>query len=486
MALDILVIDDEQDIRELICGILTDEGFSVRVAGDSEGALSEIESRVPSLVILDIWLQNSKRDGLEVLKIIKNRHKTLPTIMISGHGNIETAVASIKIGAYDYIEKPFQADKLIHLVLRATETERLRRENEDLKRKAGSVEDLTGNSAAVVALRQLITKIAPTGSRVLIRGATGTGKEVVARLLHQKSERSNGPFLVVSAASIRAESMEQELFGVEQNGRVVKTGLFERAHSGTLLLDRVDDMPMPTQAKILRILTDQRFTRVGGDKEVSVDVRVISTATTDLRAAIAEGRFREDIYHRLNVITIDMPSLSDRRDDIPCLADKFLESASIATGYPKRALSPEILAALQAYQWPGNVRELKNVIERLLIVSYGIHNSENGQIPISLLPIDIRQTRTSENNIESHQALMFNVLKDARMIFEREYIQFHLSRFSGNVSRTATFIGMERSALHRKLRLLGLNVFGNNTENSTISYDDNSQGSEDISVEKNL
>lgn len=486
MALDILIVDDERDIRELIRGILTDEGFSARVAEDSEGALAEIESRVPSLVILDIWLQNSKRDGLEVLKIIKNRHKNLPIIMISGHGNIETAVASIKIGAYDYIEKPFQADKLIHLVLRATETERLRRENEELKRKAGSVDDLTGSSAAVVNLRQLITKIAPTGSRVLIRGATGTGKEVVARLLHHKSERSNGPFLVVSAASIRSESMEQELFGVEQNGRVVKTGLFERAHTGTLLLDRVDDMPMPTQAKILRVLTDQCFARVGGDKEVSVDVRVISTATTDLKAAMASGRFREDIYHRLNVVTLEMPPLADRRDDIPSLVDKFLESASIATGYPKRALSPEILAALQAYHWPGNVRELKNVIERLLIVSYGFQHSKNDQIPISLLPTDILEKQTKENNIQSNQSLMFNALKDARTTFEREYIQFHLSRFSGNVSRTATFIGMERSALHRKIRLLGLTVFSNNSESVTTSYDDDELGSKDMRLEKNL
>jgi two-component system, NtrC family, nitrogen regulation response regulator NtrX len=460
MALDILIVDDERDIRELISGILSDEGFDARAAADSETALREVEARVPSLVILDIWLQNSKRDGLDVLKILKNRHKHLPVIMISGHGNIETAVASIKFGAYDYIEKPFQADKLVHLVFRATETERLKRENEELKRKAGLIEDLTGGSAAAAALRQLIGKVAPTGSRVLIRGATGTGKEVVARLIHQKSQRASGPFLVISAASIRPEGMEQELFGVEQNGRVVKTGLFERAHGGTLLLDRVDEMPLPTQAKILRVLTDQRFVRVGGEKEVHVDVRVISTTMLDLKEAIQSGGFREDLFHRLNVVTLEVPPLAERRDDVPPLVDKFLEAASAATGYPKREVSPEVMASLQAYRWPGNIRELKNVIERLLIVSYGAGERERGPIPANLLPPEIRGEAPSVGNGDPDRALMFNALKDARAIFEREYIRFHLSRFSGNVSRTATFIGMERSALHRKLKLLGLALMG--------------------------
>ena len=460
MALDILVVDDEQDIRELIAGILEDEGYSTRTAKDSETAIREVEARLPALVILDIWLQNSKRDGLEILKILKNRHKNLPVIMISGHGNIETAVASIKLGAYDYIEKPFQTDKLLHLVSRATETERLRQENEELRRKAGLVEDLTGNSAAIAGLRQMIGKVAPANSRVLVTGPTGSGKEVIARLIHQKSARANGPFLVINAAGIRPDGMEQELFGVEQNGRVVKTGYFERAHNGTLLLDKVDEMPLPTQVKILRVLTEQRFIRVGGNQEVQVDVRVISTTGAELRKAIKDGQFREDLYHRLNVVTVDVPSLSDHRDDIPLLVEKFLESASASTGYPSKALSDDALAQLQAYKWPGNIRELKNLTERLLILAHGAGQTDKEVISSDLLPPEIRgEAPKVAASSDGDSELMFTSLKEARQIFEREYIRFHLARFSGNVSRTAGFIGMERSALHRKLKLLGLSVF---------------------------
>jgi len=459
MALDILIVDDEQDIRDLISGILEDEGFQARVAHDSETALFEVEKRLPSLVIQDIWLQNSKRDGLEVLKILKNRHKDLPVIMISGHGNIETAVASIKLGAYDYIEKPFQTDKLLHLVHRATETERLRRENEDLRRKAGMVQDLTGTSPAIANLKQMINRIAPTNSRVLINGPTGAGKEVIARLIHQNSERAGSVFLIINAASIRPDNMEQELFGVEQNGKVVKTGLFERTHGGTLLLDKIEEMPMPTQAKILRVLTDQCFYRVGGTKEVQVDVRVISTAGGNLKEAIQNNAFREDLYHRLNVVSIDVPPLSDHREDIPLLVEKFIESASAATGYPKMAVGEDALATLQAYEWPGNIRELKNLIERLLILSHGSGKGGQGSISSDLIPGEIKGMAPGAGRAESDAQLMFNCLKDARQVFEREYIRFHLSRFSGNVSRTAEFIGMERSALHRKLKLLGLTVY---------------------------
>ncbi|HXV74601.1 MAG TPA: sigma-54 dependent transcriptional regulator, partial [Sphingomonadales bacterium] len=359
----------EKDIRELISGILEDEGFATRLAAESETALSEVESRLPSLVILDIWLQNSKRDGLEILKYLKNRHKNLPVVMISGHGNIETAVAAIKLGAYDYIEKPFQTDKLLHLVNRATETERLRQENERLKQKAGHVEDLTGTSGSMAQLRQTIQRVAPTNSRVLITGPTGAGKAMTARLIHQQSGRANGPFLIINAATIRPDNMEQELFGVELNGRVVKTGVFERAHGGTLLLDVIEEMPHGTQAKILRVLTEQRFSRVGGSKEVQVDVRVMSTAGADLKEAIKQGDFREDLYHRLNVVGVDVPPLSEHREDIPELADRFLEGAALATGYPKKKIDDEAMALLQAYAWPGNVRELKNLIERLLILS---------------------------------------------------------------------------------------------------------------------
>ena len=459
MALDILIVDDEKDIRDLISGILEDEGFETRVAHDSETALAEVEKRLPSLVIQDIWLQNSKRDGLEVLKILKNHHKNLPVIMISGHGNIETAVASIKLGAYDYIEKPFQTDKLLHLVHRATETERLRQENEELRQKAGFVQDLAGNSPVVAHLRQMINKIAPTNSRVLINGPTGAGKEVVARLIHQKSDRATGAFLIINAASIRPDSMEQELFGVEQNGKVIKTGLFERAHGGTLLLDKIDEMPMPTQAKILRVLTDQCFYRVGGAKEVRVNVRVISTAGEDLKEAIGNNTFREDLFHRLNVVSIDVLPLSDHREDIPVLVENFLTSASAATGYPKKAVADDAMATLQAYEWPGNIRELKNLMERLLILSHGTGHSEGSAITAEIIPAEIKGKAPGAGAKDTNAQLMFNSLKEARQVFEREYISFHLSRFSGNVSRTAEFIGMERSALHRKLKLLGLTVY---------------------------
>lgn len=459
MALDILVVDDEEDIRELIAGILEDEGYKTRTAQDSETALQAVERRLPSLVVLDIWLQNSKRDGLEVLKILKNRHRDLPVIMISGHGNIETAVASIKLGAYDYIEKPFQTDKLLHLVSRATEAERLRRENEDLKQKAGLVQELTGSSPVITTLRQTIAKVAPTNSRVLIIGPTGAGKEVVARLIHQGSERAEGPFLIINAASIQPDNMERELFGVEQNGKVVKTGLFERAHGGTLLLDKVDEMPMPTQAKILRVLTEQIFLRVGGTKEVEVDVRVISTTGRALQEAIKTNEFREDLFHRLNVVSLEVLPLSMHREDIPALIEKFLAAASAATGYPVKKIGDDALASLQAYEWPGNIRELKNLIERLLILSHGSSETEKNVITAGIIPAEIQGKTLGTSQSEADLNLMFNSLKEARQVFEREYIRFHLSRFSGNVSRTAQFIGMERSALHRKLKLLGLTVY---------------------------
>ncbi|MEE8295884.1 MAG: sigma-54 dependent transcriptional regulator [Sphingomonadales bacterium] len=458
MALDILIVDDEQDIRELIGGILNDEGYSTRLAAESETALAEVESRLPSLVILDIWLRNSKRDGLEILKILKNRNKNLPVVMISGHGNIETAVAAIKLGAYDYIEKPFQTDKLLHLVNRATETERLRQENERLKKKAGHVEDLTGTSPTMVQLKQTISRVAPTNSRVMISGPTGAGKAVVARLTHQQSARASGAFLIINAATIRPDNMEQELFGVELNGRVVKTGVFERAHGGTLLLDMVEEMPFETQAKILRVLTEQRFIRVGGSKEVQVDVRVMSTSGNDLQACIQNGTFREDLFHRLNVVTIEVPPLGEHREDIPVLVEHFLDNAAASTGYPKKKITEDAMASLQAYEWPGNVRELKNLIERLLILSQGGGETEKEMISRDLLPANVRGEAPSVQGASSDPNLMFQDLKEARATFEREYIRFHLARFSGNVSRTAEFIGMERSALHRKLKLLGLSV----------------------------
>lgn len=457
MAIDILIVDDEEDIRELVSGILSDEGYETRTASGSEGALREIERRRPSLLILDIWLQGSKRDGLDILKLVKSRHRDLPVIMISGHGNIETAVAAIKLGAYDFIEKPFQSEQLLLLVARATEAERLRRENRELKRKAGLVTDLAGRSAAINAVRVMIDKVAPTNSRVLITGPAGSGKEVVARLLHDRSARAAGAFVVVNSAAIAPENMEQELFGVEQNGKVVKTGLFEQAHGGTLLLDEVSDMPKDTQAKILRVLTDQTFQRVGGNKMVQVDVRVISTTSQDLVKEIQAGAFREDLYHRLKVVPLRVPALSERREDIPALVAQFLEILSKSAGHPKMEVDADAMAALQGHDWPGNVRQLRNVIERVLILAHG---EEGDQIKLDSLPSEV-SSKTIEFAGTNGKGIVMSVpLRQAREAFEREYLKVQITRFSGNISRTATFIGMERSALHRKLKTLGISSNG--------------------------
>ena len=453
MALDILIIDDEADIRELIAGILEDEGYSTRTAHDSDSGLAEIEARLPSLMVLDIWLQGSKLDGLEILELVKSRHKDLPVIVISGHGNIETAVAAIKKGAYDFIEKPFEADQLILTIQRATEADRLKRENEELKKRSAFSVDITGRSAIINNLRQSIERVAATNSRVLIQGASGSGKEVAARQIHVRSTRSNSSFVIVSAASMEPHRMEQELFGVEQNGGVVKTGLFEKAHGGTLFIDEVADMPLPTQAKILRVLTDQAFERVGGNTGVKVDVRVISATSRDLVHEIGEGRFREDLYHRLNVVPLSMASLSERREDIPTLASGFLDALSTATGRPQFTLGDDAIAALQSYDWPGNVRQLKNIMERVVIMG----PDEPGAVITSEdLPQEITTRSGDLLQTGGNNSIMTTPLREAREAFEREYLKVQINRFSGNISRTAAFIGMERSALHRKLKSLGL------------------------------
>ncbi|WP_417457113.1 sigma-54-dependent transcriptional regulator [Kordiimonas sp.] len=453
MALDILIIDDEEDIRELVSGILEDEGYSTRTAHDSDSGLAEIEARLPSLMVLDIWLQGSKLDGLEILELVKSRHRDLPIVVISGHGNIETAVAAIKKGAYDFIEKPFEADHLLLTIQRATEADRLKRENEELKKRSAFSVDITGRSHAINTVRQNIEKVAATNSRVLINGPSGSGKEVAARQIHSRSHRSGSSFVVISAASMEPHRMEQELFGVEQNGGVVKTGLFERAHGGTLFIDEVGDMPLPTQAKILRVLTDQAFERVGGNTGVKVDVRVISATSKDLLNEIREGRFREDLYHRLNVVPLKMASLSERREDIPMLAQNFLDALAEATGRPKAKLADDAIAALQSYDWPGNVRQLKNIMERLVIMGSDEFDSEIGA---DQLPQEIRSGSSDLLHSGGNSAIMTTPLREAREAFEREYLKVQINRFSGNISRTAAFIGMERSALHRKLKSLGL------------------------------
>ena len=456
MASDILVVDDETDIRELISGILEDEGHSTRLAKDSDDTLKAIEERRPSLVILDIWLQGSKLDGLELLDRIKKAHPDLPVIIISGHGNIETAVAAIKRGAYDYIEKPFKADRLVLLTARVLETSKLKRENRELRERSTYSFEMIGRSAAINQLRQAIDKVAPTNSRVLITGPSGCGKELAARVMHAKSARAEGPFVVLNAAAMVPDRMELELFGIEEGAGSGprKVGALEEAHNGTLYIDEVADMPLETQAKILRVLVEQRFQRLGGGPKVHVDVRVVSSTSHDLHKEMSAGRLREDLYHRLNVVPIKVPGLSERREDVPELVRFFVQTISVASGLPPRRIGEDAMAVLQSHDWPGNVRQLRNNIERLMILVGGDPDSI---ITAEMLPEEIISPVPLSPNGAGGEHLMSLPLRDAREIFEREYLLAQVNRFGGNISRTAEFVGMERSALHRKLRALGVN-----------------------------
>jgi len=463
MAADILIIDDEADIRGLIAGILEDEGYETRLAHNSDSAQAEIAQRRPSLIILDIWLMGSKLDGLDLLMIIKEKHPEVPVIIISGHGNIETAVAAIKRGAYEYIEKPFKADRLILVVGRALETSRLKRENEELKGRAGADAELLGNSAAMRQLRQLLKKIAPSNSRVLITGAMGAGKELAARTLHALSLRASGPFVTLSAAAMAPERMEEELFGVEDGtGATRRVGALEEAHGGTLYIDELADMPLETQGKVLRVLVDQTFLRVGGAKKVRVDIRVVSSTSRDLASLITVGRFREDLYHRLGVVPVQVPSLAERREDIPELITHFARSYSAASGQPFRKFADDAIAVLQTRDWAGNVRELRNNVERILILASGDAAAE---INAAMLPSDSGGTGAAAGSF-GIEHLLVHPLREAREAFERDYITAQLGRFGGNISKTAQFIGMERSALHRKIKLLGLT--GRNDEDTEL------------------
>jgi two-component system nitrogen regulation response regulator NtrX len=403
-------------------------------------------------VVLDVWLQGSRLDGIQVLDVLKREHPDLPVVIISGHGTIETAVAAIKKGAYDFIEKPFKADRLVHVVRRALDQARLKREVEELKLKVGDETDLVGVSSAIAQLRQLVDKVAPTGSRILIAGPSGSGKEVAARLIHARSRRAANPFVAINCAMMAPSRIEAELFGIESEG-ARKIGLLELAHGGTLFLDEVADMPLETQGKILRVLIDQTFQRVGGATRVQVDVRVISSATRDLRAEIEAGRFREDLYHRLNVVPVRVPSLAERREDIPPLVSHFMKRLSVSSGLPMREISDEAMAVLQAYSWPGNVRQLRNIVERLLILAT---DDAAQAISADLLPANVNGAAYSWGQGARNDLVITLPLREAREIFEREYLLAQINRFGGNISRTASFVGMERSALHRKLKSLGV------------------------------
>ena len=452
MAHDILIVDDEPDIRLLIEGILNDEGYETRVAGDSDGALAAFRTRRPSLVILDVWLQGSRLDGLGLLNHFHSEEPAVPVVLISGHGTIEIAVGAIQQGAYDFIEKPFQSDRLLLVIRRALEAAALARENAELRLRAGPEATLTGESAATTQLRGSVERVAPTGSRVLIQGPAGSGKDVVARMIHMRSRRADGPFVALNPSRF-----EEELFGTEAGPDAVthprRAGVLERAHGGTLFLDEVSDMPLETQGKIVRALQDQTFERLGGSARVKVDVRVLSATNKDLQAEIAAGRFREDLFYRLSVVPVKVPSLKERREDVPGLARYFIARSAESSGMPERELSADAIAALQAYDWPGNVRQLRNVMDWLLIMAPG---GTSDAIRADMLPPEIGSRAPVQLNVDPGADVMALPLREARDLFETQYLQAQLVRFGGNISRTAQFVGMERSALHRKLKQLGV------------------------------
>lgn len=455
MKSDILVVEDEDDIREIIAGILSDEGYQVMTCAGSEDTFRAVRARMPTLVILDVWLKGSAMDGIEILDQLKTSHPDLPVIIISGHGTIETAVSAIRKGAYDYIVKPFKAERLLVTTHRALENAQLKSENKDLKDKNLQSEKLIGVSTHIGHLRQKINKIAPTNSRVLITGPSGSGKELIARLIHMNSIRSHGPFQIINAAAMVPERVDIELFGaVDERGRIIKVGLLEKAHYGTLYLDEVADMPLEIQGKLLRLLIDQRFQRLGGDEDVQVDVRVITSTSRDLSRETQLGTFRKDLYHRLNVMPLEVLGLSARREDIPYLVEHFIMQIATMTGLPKRKIGHDAMTALQTHDWPGNVRQLRNNVERLLILASG---DPSEPITMQTMPEEISILHT-DNLQDQNVNVIAMPLRDAREQFERGYLQAQLDRFDGNISRTADFIGMERSALHRKLKSLGLNV----------------------------
>ncbi len=447
---DILITDDERDIRELISDILKDEGYTTRLAGTSDQCMAEIGREVPALMILDIWLKDSRMDGIDILKQVKREHPEVPIVIISGHGNIEIAVAAIKQGAYDFIEKPFNIEQLLVVIRRAMEASRLRRENVALRRGDSTRAEMLGDSATFRALRSQLDKVTKSNGRVMLTGHPGAGKETAARHIHANSNRAGAPFVVVSSASISPDGMEEVLFGREGGAKGVEKGLLEQAHGGVIYFDEVADMPLVTQSKILRVLVDQQFQRVGGGEKVQVDLRVISSTNRDLAACIAAGTFRQELFHRLNVVPIHVPALEDRREDIPLLAEHFVGLLNRTQGLPARKLGEDARALLQTMLWPGNVRQLRNVIERVLILG-----EATGDITAKELP-GLDDGPGEEGRVVLSGGLATLPLREARELFEKEYLLTQINRFGGNISRTAAFVGMERSALHRKLKSLGV------------------------------
>ncbi|MGV6848272.1 MAG: nitrogen assimilation response regulator NtrX [Marinibacterium sp.] len=447
---DILIVDDERDIRELVSDILEDEGYATRRAGSSDECMAAINAEAPALLILDIWLKDSQMDGIDILKTVKRDNPDVPVVIISGHGNIEIAVAAIKQGAYDFIEKPFNIDQLLVVIRRAMEASRLRRENSALKRREVTSAEMIGKSAAFRSLVGQLDKVTKSNGRVMLTGPAGSGKEIAARYIHAQSNRASAPFVTINCAAIAPDRVEEVLFGRETPDRGIESGLLEEAHGGVVFFDEVADMPSGTQSKILRVLVDQQFQRVGGTDKVRVDLRVISSTNRDLEAEIAAGRFRRELYHRLNVVPISVPSLEDRREDIPLLAEHFIAQNNKGQGLPLRELSEEAVALMQTMVWPGNVRQLKNLVERVLILGEGTGPIDARELPGETAP------EAEDGRMMMSGSLAAMPLREAREAFEREYLLTQINRFGGNISRTAAFVGMERSALHRKLKSLGV------------------------------
>ena len=473
MSLDILVVDDEADIRDLVSEVLRSEGFNARGAANSTQVFDAIAEKTPSAIILDIWLQGSDLDGLGILEIVKKRYPLMPVVVISGHGTIETAVSAIKIGAYDYIEKPFTHEKLLIVLKRAVENSRLRRENIDLKSKVIDRSELVGNSQTIVKLKAEIEKVAPTSGRVMLSGAAGTGKELIARLIHKKSKRANAPFIVFTPTGMNLDRIRQELFGEPErkdtNGGFIKrTSVLEAANNGTLYIDEVADLPLPVQQQLLKFVQDQSFERPGTGKITKLDVRIISATSHDLQQDIALGKFRQDLFYRMNVVPMKIPTLSERKEDVGQLVQFFVKQLAKFAGLKEREFCEDALAALQAYNWPGNIRQLRNVIEWTLIMN-PIQVGESTMIKSDMLPPEILNSSVSIYKPESNTDMMSMPLREAREVFERQYLSAQMSRFNNNISKTSSFVGMERSALHRKLKLLNIHAGG---DKRLDEYDD--------------
>ena len=447
---DILIVDDERDIRELISEILIDEGYQTRLCGNADECLQELKKSVPGLLILDIWLKDNEMDGIDILVKAKREFPQVPVVIISGHGNIEIAVAAIKQGAYDFIEKPFNIEQLLVVVRRAMETSRLRQENFELKRKDTPISVMVGESNVFKNFLANLDKVTKTNGRVFLTGGSGSGKEMAARYIHANSERASKPFVIVNCASIAPDRMEDVLFGRDAGNSLSSDGLLSQADGGVIYFDEIADMPLETQSKILRVLVDQKFQRVNGKSEVRVDLRVISSTSQDLRESIKQRSFREELYHRLNVVPINVPSLSQRLEDIPLLFEHFAKTFHETQGLNLRQLSLEASTMLQTMAWPGNIRQLKNMVERVLILGDG-----QGDVSIEDLPSETKSTNENLNNVASGPIATMP-LREAREAFEREYLITQINRFNGNISKTAKFVGMERSALHRKLKSLGV------------------------------